>query len=409
MHNTKKGQIEGYAAYHDTQEQAESAPIKTDKVTILEVMDDDPSADKLPDWLSGDAFLSQGKEMRDVLIGGPDGGEAGGLLRQQSKLVLGGGSKMGKTWILLDLALAVACGGKWLNHFKCKQGRVLYINLELHPDTAGHRANWVGETRGYIENGSFKDETNAKNFNAWNLRGHCYDLSTMLSAMRMRLAGQKKGAAFDLLIVDPIYKTYNGIDENAAGDIAELMLSLENFAKESSASIAFAAHHSKGAQSGKEAMDRISGSGVFARDADAIVTFTPHEEEDHHVLEASLREFPPISPLVVSWSAPVAQPASDMDPTRLRAAGKLGASKGPERAAAVADYLGAESTRADVPIRVAIAGAMNKQTPPETPTEAGIRSWRKSMEGRPEYYSGANLEVIKKGNRELFFRIKKSD
>lgn len=34
-------------------------------------------------------------------------------------------------------------------------------------------------------------------------------------------------------------------------------------------------HHAKGAAGGKKAMDRMSGSGVFARDADAIIDFSP--------------------------------------------------------------------------------------------------------------------------------------
>ena len=43
-------------------------------------------------------------------------------------------------------------------------------------------------------------------------------------------------------------------------------------------------HHAKGLQGGRKAMDRGSGSGVFARDADAIIDFTnlvldPNEKE----------------------------------------------------------------------------------------------------------------------------------
>ena len=33
-------------------------------------------------------------------------------------------------------------------------------------------------------------------------------------------------------------------------------------------------HHSKGAQGGKRSMDRASGSGVFARDPDAMLDMT---------------------------------------------------------------------------------------------------------------------------------------
>lgn len=62
--------------------------------------------------------------------------------------------------------------------------------------------------------------------------------------------------------------------------------------------------HSKGAQGGKKAMDRASGSGVFARDPDAMLDFAPLEitdslrkEEDNKArirgIERALNEFVP--------------------------------------------------------------------------------------------------------------------
>lgn len=43
--------------------------------------------------------------------------------------------------------------------------------------------------------------------------------------------------------------------------------------------LVYADHFSKGNQAGKKAIDRISGSGVTARDPDAIVTITELEDE----------------------------------------------------------------------------------------------------------------------------------
>ena len=58
---------------------------------------------------------------------------------------------------------------------------------------------------------------------------------------------------------------------------------------------------SKGNQSGKDSIDRISGSGVFARDPDSIVTMTKHEEDGAFVVEPVLRNLPPIEPFCVAW------------------------------------------------------------------------------------------------------------
>ena len=69
--------------------------------------------------------------------------------------------------------------------------------------------------------------------------------------------------------------------------------------------MAFGAHFSKGNQAGKESIDRVSGSGVFGRDPDSILSLTPHEERDCFTLEATLRIFPPIDPVVLRWAFPL--------------------------------------------------------------------------------------------------------
>jgi predicted ATP-dependent serine protease len=48
--------------------------------------------------------------------------------------VLAGRQKLGKTWLAMDWAVAVACGGFAMGSIDCKQGDVLYVDLEN-----GHR------------------------------------------------------------------------------------------------------------------------------------------------------------------------------------------------------------------------------------------------------------------------------
>ncbi|NEW06366.1 hypothetical protein GK047_10115 [Paenibacillus sp. SYP-B3998] len=45
----------------------------------------------------------------------------------------------------------------------------------------------------------------------------------------------------------------------------------DKIATELGASVIYCHHHSKGSQGGKKSMDRASGSGVFARDPDALI------------------------------------------------------------------------------------------------------------------------------------------
>lgn len=228
-----------------------------------------------------------------------------GLLHQGSKLVLGGGSKSFKTWTLLDLALSVSHGQPWLGRSTTK-GKVLFLNFEIQNFAWQKRIADVASAKGIqIEPGAIK---------LWNLRGHAADFGSLLP----KVTAETAESNFALIVVDPIYKMYGNLDENKAGDVAALLNGLEALAVNTGAAIAFGAHFSKGNQSGKEAIDRISGSGVFARDPDSILIFTRHEEEDCFTVESILRNFAPVEPFAVRWQFPLFTPAHDLDPAKLK-------------------------------------------------------------------------------------------
>ena len=185
-----------------------------------------------------------------------------GVLHRGAKMVLGGGSKTFKTWTLIDLAISVASETSWLGNFPTKRGRVLYINLELQGAFFANRLQTVCDKN--------QVELEPGYLTLWNLRGKAADLSKLLP-MLLRQIGRDM---YVLIIIDPIYKLLGGKrDENKAGDIASLLNEIEKLAVETGAAVAFGAHYSKGNQAGKEVIDRIGGSGVFARDPDSILEF----------------------------------------------------------------------------------------------------------------------------------------
>jgi hypothetical protein len=232
-----------------------------------------------------------------------------GVLHRGGKMVVGGASKSFKTWTLVDLAISVASGTSWLDNFATRRGRVLYINLELASSWFSKRVRTVcDESQITLESGYLK---------AWNLRGYAADLSRLLPQL---LTGIAPGE-YVLIILDPIYKLLGRRDENKAGDIATLLNEIESLAVQTGAAVAFGAHYSKGNQSQKESIDRIGGSGVFARDPDSILNFTKHEEKDCFSVEATLRNHPPIDPFVVRWEYPLMSVDSLLDPSRLKQAG----------------------------------------------------------------------------------------
>lgn len=231
-----------------------------------------------------------------------------GVLHQGCKMIVGGASKSRKSWTLIDMTLSVSTGGLWWG-FTTQRGRVLYINFELPEFAFQHRLAAIAAAKGI---------TDFSGCDLWNLRGYATDFSVLIPKILSRI----KECHYALIVLDPIYKGLGKRDENKAGDIASLCNEIEQLAVQSGAAVVFGAHYSKGNQAGKEAIDRIGGSGVFARDPDVILTMTPHEEKDAYVVDLTLRALPQVNPFVVRWQGVTFARDDRADASRIRKPGK---------------------------------------------------------------------------------------
>ena len=184
-----------------------------------------------------------------------------GVLRQGHKMLLGGPSKAGKSFGLIELSICIAEGLSWLG-FRCTQGRVMYVNLELDRASCLHRIKDVYAAMGVTPQ-------NLSNIDAWNLRGNTIPMDK-LAPYLIRRAMKKNYIA---VIIDPIYKVITG-DENSADQMAHFCNQFDKVCTQLSCAVIYCHHHSKGAQGAKRSMDRVSGSGVFARDPDALLDLT---------------------------------------------------------------------------------------------------------------------------------------
>ena len=223
--------------------------------------------------------LPDEENLADVLFNLPDYAEEliEGILRQGHKMLLVGPSKSGKSFSLIELCIAIAEGTKWMGR-QCKQGDVLYVNFELDRASCLHRFKDVYQTLGLTPN-------NANRIFIWNLRGKTPALDQLVPKL-IRRAEKKKYIA---VVVDPIYKVITG-DENSASEMAKFCNQFDKIADALGASVIYAHHHSKGALGGKKSMDRASGSGVFARDPDALLDMIEldmnKEVKEHFINEA---------------------------------------------------------------------------------------------------------------------------
>jgi hypothetical protein len=219
-----------------------------------------------------------------------------GLLRQGNIGLITGGSKSNKSWMAIDLGISVACEAPFLGQ-QTERGRVLIVDPELSDYEAQRRLTEV--LRKKAEEFELED-LDANNLQYIGLRGRGVPPSRVLDLVG-RIA---EGGDYRLVIVDSIYRFLNGRQENAAEEVALLFEELDDLASRTRAAIVVVHHHSKGSQGRKSALDRSSGSGVFARFPDTIIDLTPHEEDQHFNVEAILREFPPMKPFVVEWVFP---------------------------------------------------------------------------------------------------------
>lgn len=183
-----------------------------------------------------------------------------GVLRVGHKLLLTGPSKAGKSFALIELCAAIAEGREWMG-WSCRQGPVLYVNLELDRPSCLRRFRDVYQDLEW-------EPANIRHIDVWNLRGS----SVPLDRLAPKLIRRAHNRGYIAVVIDPIYKVLTG-DENSAEEMAAFCNQFDRICGALGAAAIYSHHHSKGTQGAKRAIDRASGSGVFGRDPDAVLDF----------------------------------------------------------------------------------------------------------------------------------------
>ena len=215
----------------------------------IEGVDDD-----LPPLVSLAAQLDNPPELSPELIEG--------ILREGCKMIITGDSKAGKTCLSQNLAVCIAEGRPWLGRFPCQQGKVLYINLEVEEASLFHRFKAM-----YHAMGIKISKKGGENIIPWNLRGHAAPIAQLAPKIIRRC---RNTGPYKAIIIDPLYKVQQG-DENSAEAISSFCNFMDKIAHDTGAAVIYDHHHPKGTSGERKVIDRGAGSGVFSRDADALV------------------------------------------------------------------------------------------------------------------------------------------
>lgn len=305
------------------------------------------------------------------------------ILREGNKMIITGDSKSGKTCLSQELAVCLAEGKPWLDKFQCEQGRVLYMNFEVQEASLFERFKRI-----YAEHGWKITQKGASNIIPWDLRGKAIPLDKLASKVIRRCRNE---GPFVAIIIDPLYKVQQG-DENSAEAITTFCNAIDKIAQETGAAVIYDHHHPKGAMGERKAMDRGSGSGVFARDADAIIdlsSLSPDAEakerlgkklaegEKPMLMSFILRDFKDIEPLPVWFKFPVhyiarnkeleGVPIEGSREDNMNKSGKRGFTKSDHKTIVDEAFAYCENERGKAPLK-----GMSKFAPV---TEKSLRNW----------------------------------
>lgn len=237
------------------------------------------------------------------------------VLRRGHIGLFSGKGKIGKSWLGMQLCVAVAAGVPWLG-FDVERGNVLMLDPELDPRSLDQRFHKVCAAMGV---GATKAD---ERITRWSLRGVrkadgaaptfddvAHDLRELRSFdMLPRL---------DLVFVDSMAALMTG-DENSSRDVRSNFNTLLEVAELTGASVV-CSHHQGKAQSGdRDAADRARGSSAFVDCPDVVLSldevyppdgkpgdFLPEGARALCLTCAGIREFAPFGDVRLIYEYPL--------------------------------------------------------------------------------------------------------
>lgn len=230
-----------------------------------------------------------------------------GLLREGETMNVIASSKMGKSWLVMRLAISIASGLDWFGML-VEHGRVLHIDNELRLKTIVYRYRKVAEAL------KVPFHLFSHNLEVMSLRGRLQDLGAI-----GRFFSTIEPGKYKVIIIDAFYRTMpENTDENDNGAITRLYNQLDNYASRLQCAFILIHHSSKGSQAQKSITDVGAGAGAQSRAADTHLILRPHEMPNVAVLEAAVRSWPPRPPMCLRWEFPLWYPAGELDPAALQ-------------------------------------------------------------------------------------------
>ncbi len=199
-----------------------------------------------------------------------------GLLPQEGVGILAGPAGYGKSWMLLDLAIECARGGKWLGQFQTTAGRVLYLDRESSVNLLGCRLPKLLAAKRLTSDALDLSFVVGQPFS--------FSRRESVEALRHLLAQYRPA----LVIVDSLIRVH-GADENSASEMARVFEIVKELVREFNCAMLFADHQRKPGQFSVSADQLLRGSTEKAAFVDTLLSLK--KQDEHLVVEHSKSRF----------------------------------------------------------------------------------------------------------------------
>lgn len=211
-----------------------------------------------------------------------------GLLKEKQCMMLFGEAKIGKTFLLMQLACALSYGGEWIG-FHTRKGNVLYVNMEVDELTLADRFKAVMDKMDCIPD----------NIYCLNYRGVTTNVIELISNLEKEL---KHIPNLKYIIIDPVYKITG--DDNSAVDVKAMFGYIDKLLNRGYTVIF--CHHTHKAYWKQSVTDQFAGSSVYARSVDTLISIKPVDKTQCKIMmEFRARSFPDKYKLFLKFEYPI--------------------------------------------------------------------------------------------------------
>lgn len=200
-------------------------------------------------------------QMKDVEVSW----NVGGLIPKGAVAILASPAGYGKSWMLLDLAIECARGGKWLGHFQTNLGKVLYIDEESSMPLM------VKRLRQLLGGKSISGDGLELYFAIQ--QGLRFDDGDRVAILRQVLSELRP----DLVIVDSLIRVHHA-EENSASEMSEVFESVKRLVADYQCSFLFADHQRKMGNFSVSSDQLLRGSSEKAAFADTLLSLSRKDQ-----------------------------------------------------------------------------------------------------------------------------------